>query len=210
MLSQTHNCLWYLLISSHPSSKSAGSVLLNFSVRVGTDSLSVNSIQSIIVFNFLALQFQYQIEIYSILIFSENINLRSSHRTLTGYHSIPLCKIYWCSEILNTDDSPLFRYETFINFLTLIFRHEERERHNFYYADYTIPYPPAGLARPSPESDFNSRLFQNHQILSPSLPGMTSFTLQSYFRSGVFIMTFVIVISSERERELYSMCVHPH
>ena len=29
-------------------------------------------------------------------------------------------------------------FETFINFLTLVFRHVERERHNFYYADNTI------------------------------------------------------------------------
>ena len=47
---------------------------------------------------------------------------------------------------------------------------------------------------------------KNHQISSPSLPSMTSFTPQSYFLSGVFIMTFVIVISSAHERELYSMC----
>ena len=47
-------------------------------------------------------------------------------------------QIYRCREIRNTGDSPLFRYETFINFLTLVFRHENRERHNFYYADCTI------------------------------------------------------------------------
>ena len=51
------------------------------------------------------------------------------------YHIHP-CKIYRCREIRNTDDSPLFRYETFINFLTLVFRYEEK--HNFYYADCTI------------------------------------------------------------------------
>ena len=43
-----------------------------------------------------------------------------SHDTIT--------QIYRCREIRNTDDSPLFRYETFINFLTLVFRHEESER----------------------------------------------------------------------------------
>ena len=31
------------------------------------------------------------------------------------------CKIYRCREIRNTDDYPLFRYETFINFLTFSF-----------------------------------------------------------------------------------------
>ena len=46
-----------------------------------------------------------------------------------------MCKIYWCRKTRNTDDSPLFRYETFINFLTLVFRYDERERHNFYFAD---------------------------------------------------------------------------
>ena len=56
-------------------------------------------------------------------------------------------QIYWCREIWNTDDSPLFRYETFINFLTLVFLHEERERHNFYYADYTI-WPNKRAAHP--------------------------------------------------------------
>ena len=62
--------------------------------------------------------------------------------------------MYWCREIRNTDDSPLFRYETFINFLTRFFTRGERERererervththththtHNCYYADCTI------------------------------------------------------------------------
>ena len=57
-------------------------------------------------------------------------NLLYSHNTTI--------QIYRCREIRNADDSPLFRYETFINFLTLVFRHEERETHNFYYADCTI------------------------------------------------------------------------
>ena len=39
------------------------------------------------------------------------------------------------------------------------------------------------------------------KIPNPSLPGMTSFTPQSNFVSGVFIMTFVIVTSSVRARE---------
>ena len=53
-----------------------------------------------------------------------------------------IIQIYWCREIRNTDDSSLFRYETFINFLTLVFRHEERETPFLlcwlYYADCTI------------------------------------------------------------------------
>ena len=44
------------------------------------------------------------------------------------------------------------------------------------------------------------------KIPSPSLPGMTSFTPHSHFLSGFFIMTFAIVTSSARERELHSMC----
>ena len=52
-------------------------------------------------------------------------------------YSSTYCKIHWCREIRNTDVSPLFRYEMFINFLTLVFQHEERETH-FYYADCTI------------------------------------------------------------------------
>ena len=47
-------------------------------------------------------------------------------------------QIYRCREIRNTGDSPLLRNETLINFLTLISRHEERETHNFNYADCTI------------------------------------------------------------------------
>ena len=162
-------------------------------------------------------------------------------------------QIYRCREIRNTDDSPLFRYETFINFLTLVFRHEERETQFLLCWLYfwpnkraahpvapkisvgrdlqnsmvrlqlqlsaieadkpTVSYivhsqPPAGLDWPGLESNLNC-LFQN-QILSPSLPGMTSFTPQSYLLSGIFIMTFVIVISSAHERGLYSMCVHLH
>ena len=36
-------------------------------------------------------------------------------------------QIYRCREMRNTDDSSLFRYETFINFLTLVFLHKERD-----------------------------------------------------------------------------------
>ena len=50
---------------------------------------------------------------------------------------------------------------------------------------------------PCPSPNLNYCFFKNHQ---------KSFTLQSHFLSGVFIMTFVIVTSSTRECELYSMC----
>ena len=58
-----------------------------------------------------------------------------------------MCDIYWCNEIRNTDDSPLFMYETFINFLTIVFRHEERETHFlicwlYYLTQQTHPVAP--------------------------------------------------------------------
>ena len=122
----------------------------------------------------------------------------------------------------NPETLSLFRYETF-DFLSLVFRHKERETHNFYYADRSIwpnnravhPVTPTGLASSSFKSQlaspsFGSQLtafFQNHQNPSPSLPGMTSFAPQSHFLSGFFIMTFVIVTSSALECEhLHSMC----
>ena len=123
-------------------------------------------------------------------------------------------QIYRCREIQNTGDSPLFRYETFINFLTLVFPHEEKDRHNFYSTGCTIwpneraahPVAPSwtGPAQSQISTNF---FFKIHQILSQSLPGMTSPTPQFYFPSGVFIMTFVIVTSSVRKRKLHSICV---
>ena len=54
-------------------------------------------------------------------------NIASSILVQLLYSHNPTIQIYRCREIRNTDDSPLFRYGTFINFLTLVFRHEERE-----------------------------------------------------------------------------------
>ena len=84
-----------------------------------------------------------------------------------------------------------------------------RERHNFYYADcsyITHSHPPPSWSGPSQSQISTDVIFEIPKNLSPSLPGMTSFTPQSHFLSGVFIMTFVIVISSAHEHELYSMC----
>ena len=36
-------------------------------------------------------------------------------------------QLYKCREIRNTDNSPLFRYKTFINFLALVFQHKKWE-----------------------------------------------------------------------------------
>ena len=111
----------------------------------------------------------------------------------------------------NTDDSPLFRYETFITFLTLVFQHEERETHNFYYADcsYIAHSQPPQLDWAGPaQSQISTNVF--FKITKFSAHRFRAFTPQSYFLSGGFIMIFVIVISSAHERELYSMCVHLH
>ena len=89
--------------------------------------------------------------------------------------------------------------ETFIYFLTF-----SLSTRNFYYADCSY-IAHSWIARPRVKSALTA-FFKNHQIRSPSLPGMTSFTPQSHFLSGVFIMTFVIVISSVHECDLYSMC----
>ena len=103
----------------------------------------------------------------------------------------------------NTDDSRCSGMKRlFTSFDT------RRERHNFYYADgsyITHNQLPSWTARPRVKSQLTafSKITKN---LSPLLPGMASFTPQSYFLSGVFIMTFVIDISSARECELYSLC----
>ena len=159
-------------------------------------------------------------------------------------------QIYRCREIRNTDDSPLFRYETFINFLTLVFRHEERDTQFLlcwlYYltqqtrcasrspkisvggdpqnsmvrlqlqlpafeADKpTVSYsqPPAGLARPRVESQLTS--FSKSPNSQPIASEHDIIHTPVTFPIWGFIMTFVIVISSAHERELYSMCVHLH
>ena len=122
-------------------------------------------------------------------------------------------------------------------------RHEERETHNFYYADcsyialqstpqlnsrprvristhwpnkraaHPVDHNSIGLAQVRISTSLVQRQISTHcffqnstKIPCPLLPGMTSFTPQSYFLSGVFIMIFVIVTSSAHERELHSMC----
>ena len=98
-------------------------------------------------------------------------------------------RIYRCREIRNTDDSPLFKYETFIYFLTLLFRHEERETQFlqcWLFLHRPQSTPPGGLARPRVKSPLTA-FFKNPQILSPSLPGMTSFTPQSIAHLGFLL-----------------------
>ena len=97
----------------------------------------------------------------------------------------------------------------------------ERERHTIFTmltvpSDPTnarcIPYAPLGLAslrlknqRASPrnKSQLTTLKKKITKIPSPSLPGMTSFTPQSYFLSGVFIMTFVILFTNPSARAGY-------
>ena len=115
-----------------------------------------------------------------------------------------------------------FRYETFIYLIEFkLFRHEERERHNFFLCWLFHLTPPRAVAaakllvwprwapkidliRPSP--NLNSFCF--FQIpKSSALPGMMSFTSPVHILSGVFIVTSLIVTSAPHAREhLHSMC----
>ena len=70
------------------------------------------------------------------------------------------CKIYRCSGIQNTDDSPLFRYEMFIYSWLLVFRYKERETQ--FLLCWLFLHPPQSTPQldwPGPESNLNSLLF---------------------------------------------------
>ena len=77
------------------------------------------------------------------------------------FTNILICKLYRCREIRNTDDFPWFRYETFINFLTLVFRHEERKTQFLLCWLYYLTQQTRCASRsplfdwPGPESDLN-------------------------------------------------------
>ena len=104
--------------------------------------------------------------VYNLFILIEMINRRyiiAGEWKVNDFRSkcLKLCKIYWCREIQNTDDSPLFRCETFINFSTLVFRHEERETQFllcwlFLHRPQSTPQPDW----PAPESNLNSLFFK--------------------------------------------------
>ena len=68
--------------------------------------------------------------------------------------------------------------------------------------------PPAGLARPRVESQLTS--FSKSPNSHPITSGHDAIHTPAHFLFGVLIMTFVIVISSVNERELYSACAHLH
>ena len=72
---------------------------------------------------------------------------------------IQLYKYTDAAEIRYTNVSLLFRYETFINFLTLVFRHEERETQSLkrwlYYLTQQTRCVAPQLDCSGPESDLN-------------------------------------------------------
>ena len=82
-------------------------------------------------------------------------------------------QIYRCKEIRSTDDSPLFRYETFIYFLTFSF--STRGERDTIFTMLTVPTSPTvnppRLDWSGPESNLNSLLFRNHQKSRPITSG---------------------------------------
>ena len=120
----------------------------------------------------------------------------------------------------NTYDSLFwFRYETFYYpFESKVFRYEERETQFLsmltFLSDTTTCGTPLQTTGPKIDylplaSNLNSLFFSNSKILSPSLPGMTSFTSPVHFLSGFFIVTSVIVTSTPHTRvNTYTQCVH--
>ena len=91
-----------------------------------------------------------------------------------------------------------------------------RESHNFYYADCTI-WPKKRAAHPvapswtgPAQSQVSTNFFFKITKFSAHRFRAWRHSHPSPILSGVFIMTFVIIISSACERELYSMCVHRH
>ena len=88
------------------------------------------------------------------------------------------CNIYWCREIWNTDDSPLFRYETFINFLTFSF--STRGERDTIFTMLTVPTsptvnPPAGMTRPSVKSQLTAFLKNHFWAWHHSHPSLISY-----------------------------------
>ena len=115
--------------------------------------------------------------------------------------------------------------------LSLGFRHEERETHNF--SMLTVrpssafnsltqqtcartPRSTNSLVSPGPKNQLASSksksqiiaFIQNHSDPSPSLQGMTPFTSPVLFPSGVFIVTSVIVTSTRARMNTCTQCVH--
>ena len=104
----------------------------------------------------------------------------------------------------NTDNSHCSGTKRWFTSWLLVFRQKGRET-QFLLCWLFLHRPSVNphLDCPAQSQNLNSKMTK---IPSPSLLGLMSFTPQSHFLFGVFIMTFVIVISSAREHELYSMC----
>ena len=90
-----------------------------------------------------------------------------------SYSHNPTIQRYRYREIRNTDDSPLFRYEMFIYFLTLVFRLDKRERETqfllcwlFLHGSKALLPTPASRTGPAQSQINNYRLFQNHPKIS--------------------------------------------
>ena len=118
-----------------------------------------------------------------------------------------------------------FRYETFIYLFEFkVFRHEERERHNFLLCWFFHLTPPRAtprckttrLASASSENQLPSSsvqsqqtlFFSNSKILSPSLPGMTSFTSPVPFTIWVFYCDICDCHILPARVNTCSQCVH--
>ena len=108
----------------------------------------------------------------------------------------------------STDDSRCSGKERLFTSWVLVFRLNERETHNFYYADCSCiahTQLPSWTV-PAQSQILTNAFFKNHQKSQPLASGHDVIHTPVYFLSGFFIMTFVIVISSAHERKLYSMC----
>ena len=119
----------------------------------------------------------------------------------------------------------LFRYETFITFLTFRFFDTTRERHTIS-TMLTVPSDSTtcgasrrpnwtGLAQVQKTTRFVQPKISTNWVFFKNHPKSSAHRFRawrhshphSHFQSGVFIMTSVIVTSSPREREqLRSMC----
>ena len=125
-----------------------------------------------------------------------------------GIAKSEICNIARCREIPKHWQISLFWYETFIHFLSFSLSTRGERDTQFLLCRLFLHRPQSTPQLDCPaQSQISTNLFfKITKNLSLSLPGMTSSIPQSHFLPVGFIMTFVIVISSAHERELYSMC----
>ena len=153
--------------------------------------------------------------------------LHSHNITLQIYKNIQMREMFTCIGIPKFAKHwrlSLFRYETFITFMT--FRFSTRGERDTIFPMLTVPSDPTtrsvsrrpnwpGLAQIRKPTRFVLVQISTHCFFFKNHPKSSSHRFrawrhshsQSYFLSGVFIMTSVIITSSPREREhLRSMC----